>query len=119
MSIENFIRDALYKPNDYIAYHVARKLTELHPAKSVVAGQTWYFDLDAYVRAGHCSVIEEKSVFHELKTDWEGTDKKLRHSTENAWLNVLWDGHLIDVVLITWVENCYRRRHHWIVAEEK
>ena len=119
MSIENFIRDALYKPNDYIAYHVARKLTELHPEKSVVAGQTWYFDLDAYVRAGHCSVIEERSVFHELKTDWEGTDKKLRHSTENAWLNVLWNGHLIDVVLITWVENCYRRRHHWIVADEK
>ena len=33
MSNENFIRDALYKPNDYIAYHVGRELKELHPGK--------------------------------------------------------------------------------------
>jgi hypothetical protein len=33
---------------------------------------------------------------------------------------VLWKGQLIDVVLITWAEgNCYRRRHHWIVADER
>lgn len=119
MGIENFIRDALYKPNDYIAYHVGRKLSELHPEKTVVAGQTWYFDLESFVRDGHCSVIEEQSVFHHVKTDWEGAGRKLRQSTENSWLNVLWKGHLIDVVLITWVESCYRRRHHWIVADEK
>jgi len=119
MGIENFIRDALYKPNDYIAYHVGRKLTELHPEKTVVAGQTWYFDLEAFVHDGHCSIMEQKSVFHQVKTDWEGAGRKLRHSTKNSWLNVLWRGHLIDVVLITWAEGCYPRRHHWIVADER
>jgi len=119
MSIENFIRDALNKPNDYIAYYVGRKLAELHPEKSVVAGQNWYFDLETFVRDGHCSVVEQKSVFHHVKTEWNGAGKKLKHSTENSWLNVLWKGHLIDVVLITWAESCYRRRHHWIVADEK
>jgi len=119
MSIENFIKDALYKPNDYTAYHVGRKLAELHPEKTVVAGQTWYFDVEAFVRDGHCSVIEQKSVFQQVKTDWEGTGKKLTNSIENSWLNVLWKGHLIELVLITWSEGLCRRRHHWIVADEK
>lgn len=119
MGIENFIRDALYKPNDYTAYYVGRKLAELHPAKSVIAGQTWYFDLEDFIRDGHCSVIEEKSVFNQTKTDWEGAGKKLTHTIENSWLNVLWKGHLIDVVLITWTVSPRRRRHHWIVAEER
>ncbi len=43
MSIENFIRDALYKPNDYIAYHVGRKLAELHPEKTILEGQNLVF----------------------------------------------------------------------------
>lgn len=118
MGIENFIREALYKPNDYIAYHVGRELAELHPQKTIIEGQTWYFDLEAFVRAERCSVIEEKSVFHHVKTDWEGTGKNLKQQIENSWLNVLWKGELLEVVLITWVENCYRRRHHWIVADD-
>jgi DNA replication protein DnaC len=119
LSIENFIKDALYKPNDYTAYHVGRKLAELNPEKAVVAGQTWYFDLETFVRDGHCSVVEQKSVFHQVRTDWEGAGRKLSHSFENSWLNLLWKGHLIDVLLITWTESSCRRRHHWIVADEK
>ena len=119
MSIENFIRDALYKPNDYIAYHVGRGLAELHPGKAILEGQTGYFDLDAFIADENCSVIEEKSVFHHVKTEWMGRDQKLRQHIENSWLNVLWKGNLLDVILITYVDGCYRRRHHWIVADEK
>lgn len=119
MTIENFIRDALYKPNDYIGYHVGRRLAELHPDKSVVAGQTWYFDLEDFARDGHCSVMEENSVFLQTKTEWEGVGTKLAHSIENAWVNVLWKGHLLEVVLISWAESSCRRRFHWIVAEDR
>ena len=119
MGIENFIRDALYKPNDYIAYHVGRELAELYPEKTILEGQTWFFDLDAFVHDERCSVVKEKSVFHHVKTEWMGAGKKQKQKIENSWLNVLWKGQLLDVVLITWDENCYRRRHHWIIAEEK
>ena len=119
MSIENFIRDALYKPNDYIAYHVGRELAELYPGKSILEGRAGYFDFDAFVRDEKCSVIEEKSVFHHVGTEWMGTGEKARPYIENSWLNVLWKGQLLDVILITWTEGCYRRRHHWIVADEK
>ena len=119
MSIENFIGDALQNPNDYIAYHVGRELLEMHPGKTILEGRTGYFDLDAFVRADKCSVIEQKSVFHHIRTEWEGAGKKLKQRIENSWLNVLWKGQLLDVILITWSEDCYRRRHHWIVADER
>jgi AAA+ superfamily predicted ATPase len=119
MSMENFIRDALHKPNDYIAYHVGRELAELHPEKTILEGRNWYFDLEAFVRAEKCSVIEEKSVFHHVKTEWEGVGKKLKHHIQNSWLNVLWKGQLLELVLITYAEDCYRRRHHWIVADDR
>ena len=119
MSIENFIKDALYKPDDYTAYYVGRKLAELHPEKTIVAGENWYFDLETFVRDGHCSVIEQKSVFHQVVTDWPGKGRKLKDRIENAWLNVLWKGNLMDVVLITWAEGRCRSRHHWIIADDR
>jgi len=119
MGIENFIRDALYKPNDYIAYHVGRELVQLHPDKTILEGQTGHFDLEAFVRDERCSVVEQKSVFHHIQTEWEGAGEKLKQKIENSWLNVLWNGQLLDVVLITWNESCHRRRHHWIVADER
>lgn len=119
MGIEDFIRDALHKPNDYIAYHVGRELAELHPGKTILEGLNTYFDLETFVRDEKCSVMEEKSVFHHVRSEWEGEGKKLKERFQNSWLNVLWQGHLLDVILITWTDGCYIRRHHWIVAEER
>ena len=119
MTIENFIRDALYKPNDYIAYHVGRELAEMHPGKTVIEGKTWYFDLEAFVRAEKCSIMEQKSVFHHLRSEWMGSGRKQRQYIQNSWLNVLWKGQLLDVILLTWNEDCHRRRHHWIVADDR
>src|SRR6266496_3767154 len=120
MGIENFIKDALYKPNDYIAYHVGRELAELHPGKAIIEGETGSFDLEAFVRAEKCSVVHETSIFNHIKTDWEGPGRDPKRSVENSWLNVLWRGHLLDVVLVTYSQRCYpSRHHHWIVAESK
>jgi len=119
MGIENFIREAIYKPNDYIAYHVGRELAELYPGKTILEGLTGYFDLDAFVHDEKCTVVAEKSVFHHEKMEWEVERQKLKERTQNSWLNVLWQGHLLEVILITWVDGCYHQRHHWIVAEER
>lgn len=119
MITENFIRDALYKPNDYVAYHVARELAELHPRKTVLEGRTGYFNIEAFVRDGKCSIIEEKSVFHHVRADWPSAGRQLEESIHNSWLNVLWKGQLLDVVLVTWAESLHPRRSHWIVADDR
>ena len=116
MGVENFISEALCYPNDYIGYYVSRRLAELHPGQAIIHGETGSFDLEAYVRAGHCSVVQESSIFNHIKTDWRGPKKRLAQEAENAWLNVLWRGHLIDVIFINWTEDRYRSRQYWIVA---
>jgi AAA+ superfamily predicted ATPase len=119
MGKEDFIKDAQFKPDDYIAYHVARELAELHPEKAIIEGQSGYFDLEEFVRAERCSIVSESSVFNHTRTFWDGVGKPSKDYMENAWLNVLWRGHLLDVVLITWAEDAYRSRHHWIVSESR
>ena len=119
MGIENFIRDALHQPYDYVAYHVARELAELHPEKTILEGINWEFDLEAFVRAGKCSVVAQKSVLHHTRIRWQGSGKELRPRTQNAWLNVLWNGELLDVVFLTSTEGCYRFRHQWVVSESR
>jgi len=119
MGLENFITDALDKPNDYIAYHIGRELAKLHPAKVIIEGESGSFDLEAFVRAEKCSVVHETSLFNHIRTDWEGPGKRPSQSIQNSWLNVLWHGQLLDVVLVTWSQSCYRSRHHWIIAGER
>jgi len=118
MATENFIRNALLLPNDVIAYHVGKELAELYPNKTIVAGYNWSFDLDAFVRAEKCAVVADKSVFHQVRTNWEGAGKRERQQIENSWLNVLWGGQLFDVLLISWTEGCRTIRHHWVIADD-
>ncbi|HSS18826.1 MAG TPA: ATP-binding protein [Pyrinomonadaceae bacterium] len=117
MGKEDFIKDAHYKPNEYIAYYVGRELSRRHPEKAVLEGETGYFDLEAFVRAEKCAVVSEASVFNQIKTDWTTPEKELRTRIPNSWLNVLWKGQLLDVIFLTFSEGCYPTRHHWIVAD--
>ena len=117
MGIENFISTALVLPNDYVAYHVSRELSELYPDKAIIEGETCLFDLEAYVRGKKCEVVKESAVFNQLKAGWRGPGKKLRHEAENAWFNVFWQGHFIEVIFVTWTDDGCKSRYHWIVAD--
>ena len=48
-----------------------------------------------------------------------GIGEKEREHVVNSWLNVLWKGQLLDLILITWADGCSHRRHYWIVADDK
>ncbi len=119
MGIEDFITDALDQPSDYIAYHVSRELAKLHPGKAVVEEDTGHFDLEAFVRAGQCTVVNETSIFNQERVSWDEVMKKPERKLVNGWLNVLWRGSLFDVVMITWTLRGYTWRHHWIIAQTR
>jgi AAA+ superfamily predicted ATPase len=116
MSFKDLIYDALRKPNDVIAYHVGRELAELYPEKGIIAGQTWYFNLEAFVADERCSIVEAGSVFYQSRSDWEGIGLKQKEHIINGWVNVLWQGKLLEIVLLTF--GC-PLRNHWIVADDK
>ncbi len=119
MNLQNFISEALAYPSDLIAYHVSRKLADLYPNKFVVEGILNSFDLDEYVKAEHCSIIKEASIHNQVTTEWRGAGKNLSRYAENACFDVLWQGHLLDAIVLTWMQDGYRARHTWIVADTR
>jgi MoxR-like ATPase len=119
MNLENFISEALSNPANHIWYSVSRKLAELYPEKAIIEGSTRSFGLEAFVRAGMCSVIKEEFVHSQTLTEWQGIGYEFWERSENAWLNVLWQDRLIEVLLISWEEDGCKSRQHWIMAETR
>src|SRR2546423_2000599 len=119
MGIENFISTALCYPSDYVSYYVSRELAELYPDKAFIEGENCLFHLESYVRANRCEVVKESAVFNQITTGWRGLGKELSHDAENAWFNVFWQGHFLDVLYVTWTNDGCKTRYHWIVAETK
>jgi hypothetical protein len=120
MNIKDFITDALCNAHDCIAYDVSRKLSDLYPNRTVIESSMGLFDLLAYARAGQCHVVTETSVFNEARIDCcEEDNKEYTYEPVNAWFNVLWQNALLDVLFITWTEEGYRERRHWIIADTR
>jgi SpoVK/Ycf46/Vps4 family AAA+-type ATPase len=64
-------------------------------------------------------VIAHESVYQHSTSRWEDPGRKPKQRTENAWLQILWCGQLLNVILMSWTETCYRGRQHWIVADNQ
>lgn len=115
--LRDFIAEALCNPSDYASYYVSRRLAQVYPERAVVEGDACAFDLEEFTRAGLCSVVAGQSMHNQFVTDWEGPREGLKRKPENAWLNILWQGHLLDVLLLNLTEDGYRGTHFWILAE--
>lgn len=119
MTQNNFISEALCNPTNFIAYSVSEKLGEMFEGRAVVEGDSGYFELEQYARAGHCSIVCERGMHSQFETSWRGAGIPLEHEAKNAWFNVLWQGQLFEVVFITWTEGMYPSRFHWIVGDTR
>src|SRR5262249_50377233 len=118
MDHRELIIEALRRSADEIPYFVGRELARLCANKAVLYCGSEYLDVTAYAKAGLCEVVCETRVFNQTKARWKGRKKGIEQEPENAWLNVMWNGHLLDVVLISWGWYGTRRRH-WIIAETR
>ena len=119
MGIENFFSDSLAEHYGLTAYAVSRRLAEMFPDRAVLEGETGPFDPEAYARAGLCAVVRETRVHNQTQTRWEGPGEPLRPEPVNAWLNVLWRGRLLDVLVMHFTEGGCWTRHFWIVADAR
>ncbi len=119
MNKENFFSEALCQPADVLPYYVSQKLAEKYPETPILEGEDISFEIEAYERDGQCDVVCVSLLHNQIKTKWKGVGKKLQRQYENAWLSIIWQEHIIDVVLMTFVNEGYRTRFHWIVAESR
>ena len=119
MNLRDFISDALSKPSDCIAYEVSRELERIYSDRALIEGVIFSFDLPGYARAEQCFVANETCVYNKSRTVFAESGRAFQEEPENAWFNVLWRGHLLDVLFLTWHEEGYRERHHWIIADTR
>src|SRR5215469_10836047 len=118
MDHKELIIEALRRSSDEIPYFVSRQLTRLFADKAVLYCGSEYLDITAYAKAGLCEMVCETRVFNQSEARWKGRKKGIEHEPENAWINVMWNGHLLDVILISWGGHS-RYRRHWIIAESR
>ena len=119
MDLKELISEALYLPSDSTSYFVSRELSRLYSDKVIIEGAFYSFDLVSYAAAELCSMVGETAVFNNSRIDWAPSGKEFIEEPENGFFNVLWQGRLLDVLLITWTLEGCRERHQWIIADDR
>ncbi len=114
MYLDQFISEALNEPRAAMAYHVSRRLAALFPDRPVVEGDDCDFELLEYARVGGCALRREQAVHGQVVTSWDRDREGPYESPRQVWYEVDWQGHTLDVLLMTLEECCVP--HYWIAA---
>ena len=117
--IELSILTALREPTDAIAYSVSRQLASMYPDRAVVEGSSGSIDLLDFAAAGLCSMRAKPGVHSQIVSNWNEDGKGLSESAGNGWYEVEWDGHRLEVLLVSWQQQFQQRATVWIVADSK
>ncbi len=117
--MQQLITEALSLPNNAIAYHVSQEFAAIYPKKAFLEGSDSTFDLEKYAKANFCNIQQETSIHNQILTAWDGMENQIYNYTENANFEVIWQGHKIDVLLMSWQEGYCKIRYYWILADTK
>jgi AAA+ superfamily predicted ATPase len=109
--------DALARPPNAVAYETRRALTEIFPGKSILESDDRDFDVRAFGAAGLASVEVRRSPLGEVVTRWRGPRKGCSESIELVMLGVVWQGHRLSVVVLSYVNGFNSRRRQFVVGD--
>lgn len=119
MKIKQLIIQALTLPTSAISYHVSQQLATLFPHKALVESCDCSFNLEMYARAHKCTIEQEVSIHNQISTSWDGLENQICHNSENACFEVVWHGHTLDILLMSWVDGFSKIQYYWILADNK
>ncbi|HBB30500.1 MAG TPA: ATPase [Cyanobacteria bacterium UBA8803] len=117
MKIKKLIKEALSLPTTTIAYYVSQQLAEFYPDKAAIEGTDCSFDLEIYAKDQKCTIRQKNLIHNQISTHWDGLTKNIYKSAENAYFNVTWQEHNLEVLLMTWREGWQNIRYYWILAD--
>ena len=84
MSIEQFIREALFLPPAVIEYHVSQSLKQLFPEKAYIEVEGGYFDVESYASAQHCLLTPKTFIHNQTMTYWLEPGPEVMHHGGHA-----------------------------------
>jgi hypothetical protein len=117
MSGEDFLWEALQAPEAAIGYGISRHLAALYPERAVLEGNDCSFNVEEFAAGGQCA-LQRRPAFHaRILTGWLGAGEGLWRQAEHGWFSVSWDGHALDLLLVSWSEGLHKGRSYWVLAE--
>jgi ATPase family associated with various cellular activities (AAA) len=119
MPIDTLIYDGLQHPLSAISYHVSQTLDELYPDKALLETDDSQFDLLAYALDRQCSATTRSSVYNQILATWAGPGEGLEARVANAGFDVTWQGHRLDVLVMSWKVDGCPESHSWILADSR
>lgn len=113
----NLLYDALELSRDVRVYQIGRALSELFPDKSVIEFNDSLFDVDSFVRGGHCTVTPRNDLYYQYVVSFVEIGKPLDQSATNGGFDILWKGNRLQMLFCSWPEQHFNRSHYWLIAE--
>jgi len=114
MYFPDLFAEALREPHCVITYHVGRFLAGLDPTRAMIEGEDGDFDLAEFAGAGQCSCRRLDEIHAQVSVRWS-EDRGNQEYARNAWFEVEWQGHALDVVVMDWDDRCWP--YYWIMAD--
>lgn len=117
MRDETLILDSLSRPTSAIAYSVSQQLRQRYPERVLLEGNEEAFDPRVFAHDGHCTLAVREGVHTQFNTSWDGS--RMCRDSPNGWFVVKWQGHELDVLLMSWLEGFHEKRFYWLLGPSR
>src|SRR5262245_28380677 len=117
MNKEVLFSRALELPGSKISYSIGEQLAKSYPDNYILETPT--FGFERFASAGHCEAMHDPATFNQIETGWQGPEFALTLRNQNAWVNVQWQNHWLDIVQIQYSEGYCNQTRFWIIAESR
>jgi hypothetical protein len=119
MEIDSLFRHSLHMSVNVIGYHVTRELADQYPDHTILFGTEYAFELEEYVQTMEVPCEADHRVFQHITTEWEGHGLGTTRETASGWYRLQWEGHALEIGLLSWSDGSCEQRYHWIVAPKR
>lgn len=113
--LETTVFDALDKPLSAIALDVTRALARVRPGLMAVAVER-ELDVEHFARAGRCTLTHLPNT--PSHTRWYPNERStaLLPWCVQGWRKVEWDGHVLELVTLSWGHDSCLETFSWVLA---
>ncbi len=119
MKKQQLILEALNLSPNAIAYHISQELGIFYPQKALLEGSDSAFDFEKYAEANFCTLKYDTSIHNQITSSWNGMENTIYHCTENASVEVTWEGYQFDILLVSFQDGFCRNRYYWMLADRQ
>ena len=110
--IRQIIVDA-FRISPGVSHEISQELAKIYPHKGWVKGSHPAFNVEAFAKAGHCTMLPSVQIHDQRDTGWNSRKDEPYQTINNGSLQIRWQENPIDVVFVS----CGNTRCYWILAD--